>query len=283
MANMDSLGDRMKGYENISRIYLTRRMPVIIRIDGKAFHTFTRGFKRPYDTILMRTMQETAKHLCEAVGGCKLAYTQSDEISLLLTDYDTLGTQPWFGNNLQKLVSVTASMATMAFNNIFRKHVQLALFDATALGGNDSQELRDEIERVYYPKFGIAMFDARAFVLPREEVCNYFIWRQQDATRNSIESAGRAHFSHGELLRVNCNAIQEMLHEQRGVNWNDYPADFKRGSCVVKRSTENSGCITRPAWQIDYEIPVFTARRDYIENLVLPDGVSQGAGNAEEI
>ena len=108
----NSLGDRMKGYENISRIYLTKRSPVIIRIDGKAFHSFTKGFLRPFDNILMETMAETAKFLAQNISGCKLAYTQSDEISLLLTDYETNETQPWFENNLQKLVSVSASMAT---------------------------------------------------------------------------------------------------------------------------------------------------------------------------
>ena len=107
----NSLGDRMKGYENISRIYLTKRSPVIIRIDGKAFHSFTKGFLRPFDNILMETMAETAKFLAQNISGCKLAYTQSDEISLLLTDYETNETQPWFENNLQKLVSVSASMA----------------------------------------------------------------------------------------------------------------------------------------------------------------------------
>ena len=115
----NSLGDRMKGYENISRIYLTKRSPVIIRIDGKAFHSFTKGFLRPFDNILMETMAETAKFLAQNISGCKLAYTQSDEISLLLTDYETNETQPWFENNLQKLVSVSASMATLHFNRIF--------------------------------------------------------------------------------------------------------------------------------------------------------------------
>lgn len=119
----NSLGDRMKGYENISRIYLTKRSPVIIRIDGKAFHSFTKGFLRPFDNILMETMAETAKFLAQNISGCKLAYTQSDEISLLLTDYETNETQPWFENNLQKLVSVSASMATLHFNRIFANKV----------------------------------------------------------------------------------------------------------------------------------------------------------------
>ena len=113
----DSLGDRMKeNYENRSKTYLTRRTPVIIRLDGKAFHSFTRGMKKPYDEIFHNTMNATMKYLCENIQGCKLGYTQSDEITLLLTDYDTLTTSAWFDYNVQKICSVSASMATMAFN-----------------------------------------------------------------------------------------------------------------------------------------------------------------------
>ena len=119
--NKDSLGNRMKGYENISRSYLIRRIPVIIRLDGKAFHTFTRGLKKPFDEILMNTMWETAKYLCENIQGCKIAYTQSDEISLLLTDYENIDTSAWFDNNVQKMVSISASMATLAFNKCFEE------------------------------------------------------------------------------------------------------------------------------------------------------------------
>src|SRR5574344_1950611 len=120
-----TLGDRMKNnYENITRYYLTRRMPVIIRIDGKAFHTFTRGMKRPFDDILVKTMQDTMKYLCENIQGCVLGYTQSDEISLVLTDYAELTTDAWFGNNLQKMCSVSASMSTVAFNRYFRTMIE---------------------------------------------------------------------------------------------------------------------------------------------------------------
>ena len=119
----DSLGDRMKeNYENRAKTYLVRRMPVIIRLDGKAFHTFTRGLKRPYDEIFHNTMNQTMKYLCENIQGCKLGYTQSDEITLLLTDYDTLTTDAWFDNNVQKICSVSASMATMAFNKNLNKY-----------------------------------------------------------------------------------------------------------------------------------------------------------------
>ena len=112
----DNLGNRMKNYEHTSRTYLTRRLPVIIRLDGKAFHTFTKGLKKPFDEILIDAMWETAKYLCKSIQGCKIAYVQSDEISLLLTDYDTIESCAWFDNNIQKMVSISASMATLAFN-----------------------------------------------------------------------------------------------------------------------------------------------------------------------
>ena len=109
----------MKAYENISRNYLTRRVPVIIRLDGKAFHTFTRGMAKPFDDVLTQTMQHTMKCLCENIQGCILGYTQSDEITLVLTDYATIKTDAWFGYNIQKMTSVAASMATLAFNQEF--------------------------------------------------------------------------------------------------------------------------------------------------------------------
>ena len=117
----DNLGDRMKCYENVSRVYLTKRIPVIIRLDGKAFHTFTKSFRKPFDKILMETMWETSKYLCANIQGCKIAYTQSDEISLLLTDYEKITTCSWFDSNIQKMVSVSASMATLAFNKYFKE------------------------------------------------------------------------------------------------------------------------------------------------------------------
>ena len=265
--NKDSLGDRTKGYENISRIYLTRRTPIVIRIDGKAFHTFTRGFARPFDDVLVKSMQNTAKYLCENIMGCKLAYTQSDEISLLLVDYEKIETQAWFDNNLQKMVSVTASMATMAFNRFFREEIDK---DPT-------------IPSVRYNWYTAAinkgaMFDARAFILPKEEVNNYFIFRQQDATRNSIQMVAQSNFSQKELQGKNCNVLQDMLHEQKGINWNDYPTVYKRGSCIIKvydviiqydEAGSICGCTEKTKWIVDKKIPIFTQDRDYINKYVM--------------
>lgn len=258
-----TLGDRMKNnYENISRYYLTRRMPVIIRIDGKAFHTFTRGFKKPFDDIFVKTMQDTMKYLCENIQGCVLGYTQSDEISLVLVDYAELTTDAWFGNNLQKMCSVSASMATMAFNKFFY--------------GNMPAD--EENSGTYYKALEKgAMFDSRVFTIPKEEVCNALIWRQQDATRNSIQSVGQANFSQKELHGKSCNNIQDMLMIQKGINWNDYATALKRGSCCIKvddglteyDETGNiCGYTQRSKWIIYNEIPIFSQDRNYIEKLI---------------
>ena len=260
----NSLGDRMKGYENISRIYLTKRSPVIIRIDGKAFHSFTKGFLRPFDNILMETMAETAKFLAQNISGCKLAYTQSDEISLLLTDYETNETQPWFENNLQKLVSVSASMATLHFNRIFANKVISAersknhlLYKEICeeLTENDISELTDYCNALQKSRSIGAMFDARAFVLPREEVVNYFIWRQQDATRNSILMVAHSFFSQREMQGIKCDALQDKLFTERNINWNDYSVPQKRGTCIKKQLTRRND-VERREWVVDEDIPI---------------------------
>lgn len=241
---VDSLGDRMKGYENISRIYLTKRMPVIIRIDGRAFHSFTRGFDKPFDKIFNEVMYTTAYQLCKEISGCKLAYVQSDEISLLLIDYENIETQPWFDNNLQKLVSISASLATLAFMKEFRKYENVDIYERAAQRG--------------------ATFDARAFVLPKEEVTNYFIWRQQDATRNSIQMYAQSLFSHRELQGKSSPMLQEMLFS-KGINWNNVPIICKRGVCIKKVHSFTEDNLI---WIIDKAIPIFTQDRQYIEELI---------------
>lgn len=265
MNKKDSLGDRMKEfYENRSKTFLPRRVPVIIRLDGKAFHTFTKGFKRPYDEILHKTMNDTMMYLCKNIQGCKLGYTQSDEITLLLTDYDTITTDAWFGYGVQKVCSIAASMATLAFNKNFRKHFEKALSELN--GPLDS----DEYLSTLYKKLDCAMFDARCFCIPKEEVTNCFIWRQQDATRNAIQMLGQCNFSHKALQNKSCNDIQDMLMLEKGINFNDMVTEFKRGVCCIKKEVP---CVDRLIgykldWVIDKEIPIFTQDRDYIEKIV---------------
>ena len=251
---------RMKKYEYVSRTYLTTRTPVIIRIDGKCFHSFTRGFKKPFDEILSGTMQGTMKYLCENIQGCVLGYTQSDEITLVLVDYKTLETSAWFDYNIQKCVSVSASMATMAFNREFNDRFWFYY-----------QEHRSEEDEKYLivlerAKEKGAMFDARVFNIPKEEVCNNILWRQQDAIRNSIQMVGHANFSEKQMHGKNTSEIKEMLLSEKGIDWNDLPTKFQRGSCCIKTFDEQTG---RSEWRIDNEIPIFKAEgRKYIEGLI---------------
>lgn len=224
----DSFGNRMKRYETVSQSKLMRRTPAIIRLDGKAFHTFTRGLPRPFDSTLHDALDRTTERLVGFIQGAVFAYRQSDEISILLADWQTLETDAWFDGNVQKIVSVAASACTAFFSGSFK-----------------------------HPNGTVGMFDARVFNLPFEEVANYFLWRQQDASRNSINSLAQSEFSHKELQSKNVAQVHDMLMLQKGINWNDTPTRFKRGTCVTTDvETGNT---------IDTEIPIFSADRNYIE------------------
>ena len=273
----DSLGDRMKTYEATSKTYLVRRTPVIIRIDGKAFHTFTKGFKKPFDDIFVKSMQETMKYLCENIQGCVFGYTQSDEISLLLIDYTNLESCAWFDNQVQKIVSVAASMATMYFNKIFNE--SRADYVDSIMCFQDSDIEDTYLRALYRASQNGALFDARAFNLPKEEVTNYFIWRQNDASRNSVNSVAQAYFSHKELQGKSNSQMQDMLMLQKQVNWNDFPIHLKRG-CSCFRIPEKEVILVdlsgnevakekiHAKWYIDLENPIFTQDRDYINCFV---------------
>ena len=273
-----TIGDRMKNnYENITRYYLTRRMPVIIRVDGRSFHTFTKGFKKPFDDVLVKTMQDTMKYLCENVQGCVLGYTQSDEISLVLTDYAELTTDAWFGNNLQKMCSVSASMATLAFNKAFNDNIVKYIDNNLDADCGVTKDLTEYTKILINARNKGAMFDSRVFTIPKEEICNALIWRQQDATRNSIQSVGQANFSQRELNGKSCNDIQDMLMMQKNINWNNYATTLKRGSCCIKIDDSitkydevGNICDYIPIskWAIDNEIPIFTQDRNYVEKLI---------------
>ncbi len=231
MAVGDSLGDRMKGqYEDRCRVMLPRRTYTIVRCDGKAFHTFTRNCQKPNDADLASALDAAAMELCRHAQGAQVAYVQSDEISLLLTDFALPTTEAWFDGNLQKITSVAASIVTAAFGSAYHRQ-----------GG---------------------LFDARVFTIPDPvEVENYFIWRQQDATRNSIQGLAQSHFSASQLLGVNTANMQELVFAATGINWNDTPAYWKRGRCMFYDQATRD-------WEVDSEIPVFTAQREYLRRLI---------------
>lgn len=244
----DALGDRMKNnYEDRSKTKLTRRTPVIIRLDGKAFHTFTRGFKKPFDEIMIKTMQQTMQYLCENIQGCILGYTQSDEITLVLVDYKKLNSDAWFDYEVQKIVSISAAMATLAFNKYY---------------GTNIAEMTETIEdfKKYATKLDKALFDSRAFNIPKEEVANCVLWRQLDAERNSVNSVAQSLFSHKELQGLNLKDTMAKIEQEKGIIWGELPTVQKRGSCCIKKDEK---------WIIDGDIPRFIDEgRDYIEKLV---------------
>ena len=287
----NDLGVRMKTfYEQIPKTKLMRRCPVAIRIDGKAFHTFTRGFQKPFDEVLIKSMQETMKYLCENIQGCVLGYTQSDEITLILIDYKKLTSSAWFDYEVQKICSIAASMATMEFNKFFFENSKRYM-DKYGYPKETMIKYGDKMLTYVKAVNKGAMFDARCFNIPKEEVTNLIYWRQLDASRNSIQMVGQANFSHKELQNKSCNDIQDMLMAQKGINWNDLPTYQKRGSCCVKREfwiDKNDGeefskeysealdrtaidenAIKRTEWIIDTDIPIFRNEgREYIDRLV---------------
>ena len=206
-----SLGDRMKWYERRYAHQMLPMIPVIARVDGRAFHSFTRGLQRPYDERLSRLMVDTTKFLVEQTNA-RCGYTQSDEISLVWLAEDP-NAELFFGGKLSKICSVVGSLATAYFNKNLEKWLP---------------EKAD----------AIPVFDNRVWEVPvLYEAANYFIWREQDATRNSVQMAAQSIYSHKELQSKNNSELQEMLFA-KGINWNDYPRFFKRGTYVRRREVE---------------------------------------------
>lgn len=266
-----NLDIRMKGYEKVTDQKLILRMPVIIRLDGRRFHSFTRGFKRPFDDILIDSMQKTALYLCKNIQNCVLAYTQSDEISLLLIDYKDFDTQPWFDNRIQKIVSTSAALATMRFKEVFENNIEKFGYKNIPnwdMGGTNewlTEQQQKDLTYINYLSNAIEVkykgFDSRCFNLSKDEVTNYFFWRQQDCIRNSIQMVGQANFSQKELQNKSTAAIKEMLHEQKNIDFdNDFSIVKQRGSCVYGYDYH---------WFIDNNIPTFKKEgRKYIDKLV---------------
>lgn len=267
------LGNRMKRYEQVSRNFLVHRMPTILRIDGKAFHTFTKGFNRPFDDVLRQTMKDTTKYLCENIQGCVLGYTQSDEITLVLIDYMNLNSDGWFQYNVQKMCSVAASMASGAFNKSLSNNAELWMrnncpgFDEGGTNDLMDEKVLKMVEVYDHALTEIAVFDCRAFNVPKEDVCNNLLWRQQDALRNSIQMVGQTYFSHKELQGKSCEEIKKMLLEQKGIDWNDYPTEYKHGSSCRKEHY-TIGEIERSRWVIDTEMPFLGHDRKYVDDLI---------------
>lgn len=218
MSDRTALGDRMKQYEAVYKTSLPPRTYSVLRVDGRAFHSLLRGAEKPFDFNFMTAMDNTAVALCAEVQNAVFGYVQSDEISVLVADFTGANTQPWFGGEVQKQVSIAAATATAAFNS----------------------EWCDDISG-RKP----ATFDARVFTLPDvTEVANYFLWRERDAARNSVAMAAQAKFSHKQLHQVNTTRMREMLLAEHGIDWNAYPDGVKQGRVVVKTSGKREVTFT---------------------------------------
>lgn len=223
MTEVCDLSSRMKRYESVFYQTLPRRIPVILRLDGRAFHTLTHRLNlQGWDAVFAGWMALSACDVMSEMQGCRFAYVQSDEVSFLLTDYETIKTQPWFGYEVSKMISIAASSMSVYFSGFVNRVLQ---------------------------------FDARVFSVPQDDVCNYFIWRQQDATRNAIQMLGQQHFSPSQLHGMSCENIQERLFQEKNINFNDCSIPQKRGICIVDD-------------HLDREIPIFSQDRNYIEKHV---------------
>lgn len=256
MRNCDSLGDRMKRYEKAGASQLYRRIPVIMRLDGRAFHTFTKKYcERPFDQWFQTAMYQTTKTLLTEIQGAKCAYVQSDEITILITDFDRLNSEAWFNYNVQKMCSIGASIATVAFNNNFAMQAGKSNPNLAYRSDHPSDRL-------------LAQFDARVFNIPKEDVANNFIWRQKDWLRNSIQMYCRSFFSHKELEGKKQADMHEMLHGIKK-NWaKDLLPSWKNGIFVAKPTT----CLVkteRPGWTAYF--PIFTENREIFDELMTPE------------
>ena len=246
----DALGNRMKKYESVSKGVLMSRTPVAIRVDGKAFHTFTKKLNKPFDAVFMNAMIQTMEVMCEDIQNCIFGYVQSDEITFILKDYEQLNTSAWFDNEIQKLCSVSASMATYYFNHYFRVEAHRAIW------ANPNSDYAATLTSCIATP---AMFDARCFNIPREEVVNLIYWRQLDAVRNSIQACGQAKYSHRQLHKASCEVIKEMLR-QDGIPWENLPTFKQRGTCCRRENGE---------WVTDYAMPMLVKEgRAYLEDLI---------------
>jgi tRNA(His) guanylyltransferase len=233
----DSLGDRMKRYEAATKTVVPHRQPTIIRVDGKAFHTYTRGLEKPWSWPLASAMDHVAAVLCEQIQNAVMAYVQSDEISVLLHPYRRYQTQAWFDGEIQKCASVAAGIA--------------------------SAEMTAQSRTIFDGEIRPAVFDGRVFVVPNEcEANNYFVWRQQDATRNSIQMLARSLYSHKECHLKTCPDLQEMCF-QKGQNWNNLPTYWKRGRAIVKGLRWAS---PGAPWEVNLETPIFSQEPGYVAN-----------------
>jgi len=254
----DSLGNRMKTYEEVYKQRTVPKEAIVLRIDGNSFHTFTKGMKKPFDDLLIETMQQTLLALCKDIPNSVFGYTQSDEITIVTIPTDIIRSEDYYSGKVQKILSVTASKTTKFFNRFFYENVQ-KLKD----GKFNKPEVVDA--SIYEKRLFEAAFDCRVMNIPEFDIYNNLIWRQQDAIRNSIQMLGQANFSHAQLQKKNTGEIQDMLIE-KGINWNNLETYKKQGSCCYKIDRNE----THKQWFLDNDMYSLTSQegRDKYQKIV---------------
>jgi tRNA(His) 5'-end guanylyltransferase len=249
----------MKEYEAVPQEYLMRRVPVVVRVDIRSGKSFTKGFRKPYDEVFRRAMARTMEHVAKEIQGCIFAYTQSDEISFVLSDYKRLNSAAWFDYNVQKVASLSASEATFAFNKYFAQEIERYNNEHMPHCGS-RQEYSDAFEqlRVYLrARDNGARFDGRCANYPKEEIANYIYWRQSDASRNSVAMAARTYFTQKQCDHKSREQMKEMLLTEKGINWDNYETQYKHGVCW----TRDGG--------VNYDMPLIKGEdRKLVEDLV---------------
>lgn len=265
--------NRLPEPENNFCSIMKHRKPIMLRVEGKSFRVFTQGLEKPFDYVLMETMLDTMKYLCEHIPGCVFGYTQSDEIVLILSNDTAFVTDTWLKYSIQEISNATSSMATLAFNMFFRDNAEAALQYADT--ESSIERCMDFNFRQYEKKFDTARFDACGLFIPQEEICNCLISCQRDAIYNSIISVGQANFSQEQLHGKHYIMIKDMLWSEKRIKWDDFPSIYKKGSCCYCNTGQITGFdpqndgrsvdVTRNIWVIDREIPFFSKERNFVE------------------
>lgn len=244
MSNCPIMARHKRNYENRQKYYLQRRIPVIGRLDGICFSSYSAPLKDKFCPEFIEVMNETALALANLMQGCQILYIQSDEISCLLHDYKNLQSEAWRDYCINKMVSESASCASGKFS-----------LNSWKIWGDKQPKIENQKQ---------AKFDSRFNNYPESEVNNYFVARQRDSIKNSIQALGQSLFTPSELHKKNMSKLQDMCFA-KGHNWNDLPTSYKRGRCVIKESYVHTNGAARTRWVVDNEIPEFSKCPEYIE------------------